>query len=171
MKLEAVSWEGGLIGAETLEKILTDEAMKGQAPGDFGGRGKVRDDILDAWADAKSQWNLFQNRRTRQDEKDKYGTTRTRQFWLAPLLGFLGYTLENTKAEQINDRTYPISHHEKERLCPVHIVGFTESLDKKRDGETGTTFSPHALMQDYINNSDCLFGLVSNGLQIGRAHV
>ncbi|MGO9409182.1 MAG: Eco57I restriction-modification methylase domain-containing protein [Spirochaetia bacterium] len=161
MKYEAVTWEGALIGPETLDKLVDDNAIKGQKPGDFGIKGRVRDEMLEAWAEARAQWALFSTRRGREDAKDLYGTSRTRQSWIIPFLSLLGYELENAPAAEAAGKSFPISHRAAGRVCPVHIVGFTESLDKKREGARS---SPHSMVQEYVNLSDTLFGLVTNGL-------
>ena len=162
MKYAGISWEGGLVGPETIEKLSDENAIKGQKNADFGIKGKVKDEILIAWADAKNQWKVFRARQEREDAKDKYGTTRTRQFWLQPLLALLGYDLENAPAVELAGKSFAISHRAQGRICPVHIVGWTESLDKKRDN---AHFSPHSLVQEYLNlDEGTLFALVSNGL-------
>ncbi len=161
MKYEAVTWEGALIGPETLDKLVDDNAIKGQKPGDFGIKGRVRDEMLEAWAEAKAQWALFSARRGREDAKDLYGTSRTRQSWIIPFLSLLGYELENAPAAEAAGKSFPISHRAAGRVCPVHIVGFTESLDRKREG---ARTSPHSMVQEYVNLSDTLFALVTNGL-------
>ncbi|HNY21923.1 MAG TPA: N-6 DNA methylase, partial [Treponemataceae bacterium] len=163
MKYEAINWEGALIGPETLDKVADENAIKGQKSGDFGLKGKVRDEILEAWAEAKAQWSLFTTRRSREDPKDAYGTSRTRQSWIIPFLSLLGYELENAAAVEVAGKSFAISHRAVGRVCPVHIVGFNESLDKKREGGKA---SPHSLVQEYINLSDTLYALVTNGLTI-----
>jgi hypothetical protein len=163
MKYEAINWEGALIGGETLDKISDENAIKGQKSADFGLKGKVRDEILEAWAEAKAQWSLFQARRAREDSKDSYGTSRTRQSWIIPFLSLLGYELENANAVEVAGKSFAISHRAIGRVCPVYIVGFNESLDKKRDGGKA---SPHSLVQEYINLSDTLYALVTNGLTL-----
>ncbi|HQL05567.1 MAG TPA: N-6 DNA methylase, partial [Treponemataceae bacterium] len=163
MKYEAISWEGALIGPETIDKISDENAVKGQKAGDFGLKGKVRDEILSAWAESKIQWSLFKARRSREDNKDLYGTSRTRQSWVVPFLSLLGYELENSTAKTAAGKTFTISHHDAKKLCPVHITGFTESLDKKREGQRA---SPHSLVQEYINLTDTLYALVTNGLTL-----
>src|SRR5207245_5306873 len=45
---------------------------------------------------------------------------------------------------------------------PVHIVSCEQELDRKG----GAARSPHALVQDYLNRSDALWGLVTNGLKL-----
>ncbi|MDX9957652.1 MAG: N-6 DNA methylase, partial [Spirochaetia bacterium] len=163
MKYEALSWEGALIGPETLEALSDDNAIKGQKPGDFGIKSKVRDEILEAWAEAKAQWQLFRLRREKDDPKDTYGTSRTRQGWVLPFLSLLGYELENAPAVELGGRSFAISHRAVGYLCPVHIVGFTESLDRKRDGQRA---SPHSLVQEYINLTESLYALLTNGLTL-----
>lgn len=163
MKYEAVSWEGALIGPETLGKLSDENAIPGQKSGDFGFKTKVRDEIMEAWADAKAQWNLFKIRRDREDLKDRFGTSRTRQFWIQPLLALLGYDLENATAVELAGKSFAISHRSAGRICPVHIVGFADSLDKKREGGK---YSPHSLVQEYVNLSETLFALLTNGLQL-----
>ncbi|MFZ4617607.1 MAG: N-6 DNA methylase, partial [Rectinemataceae bacterium] len=170
MKAEAINWEGSLIGPETLEKLRDENAIRGQKPGDFGLKGKVRDEILEAWADAKAQWKLFSSRRERDDAKDAYGTTRTRNSWIIPFLSLLGYELENAGAVEVAGKSFAISHRALGRICPVHIVGFAESLDRRREGQSNQAqqlrASPHSLVQEYINLSDTLFALVTNGLTL-----
>ena len=162
MIYQAVSWEGSLMGPETLEK-LAEEALPGQRPGDFGLDGRVRGEILETWASARAQWELFKGRRDRDDPKDKYGTSRTRQFWIQPLLALLGYDLRNTPAVEIGGRSFAVSHCAAGRICPVHIVGCFESLDRKREGSKS---SPHSMTQEYVNLSETLFALLTNGLQL-----
>lgn len=161
MKYASLSWEGSLIGPETLEKISDENALPGQKPADFGIKGKVRDEILEAWALAKAQWQTFNARRAKEDLKDQYGTSRTRAAWVTPFLSLLGYELENATAVDVDGKSYAISHRAVGRACSVHIVGFNESLDKRREGSKA---SPHSLVQEYINVSDTLYALVTNGL-------
>ncbi|HUX20840.1 MAG TPA: type IIL restriction-modification enzyme MmeI [Spirochaetia bacterium] len=163
MRYEGLSWEGALIGPETLDRLSDENAIKGQKPADFGLPGRVRDEILEAWAEAKAQWQLFSSRRAREDQRDPYGTTRTRQSWLIPFLALLGYELETSTAVEAAGRSFAISHRTAGRACPIHIVGFTESLDRKRDGARS---SPHSLVQEYLNLTDTLYALVSNGLTL-----
>jgi hypothetical protein len=163
MKYESLSWEGSLIGPETLEKISDENALPGQKPADFGLTGKVRDEIAEAWAEAKAQWQVFSARRAKDDSKDQYGTTRTRMTWVMPFLSLLGYEIESSSSIEVAGKSYAISHRVVGRVCPVHIVGFTEDLDKRRDG---TKASPHSLVQEYINVSDTLYALVTNGLTL-----
>jgi len=163
MKYASLTWEGALIGPETLDALNDENALKGQKPGDFGFKAKVRDEILEAWAEAKAQWLVFKIRRDKDDARDGYGTTRTRQSWVLPFLSLLGYELENAQAVELGGRSFAVSHRAAGYACPVHIVGFNESLDTRRDGARS---SPHSLLQEYINLSESLYALVTNGLSL-----
>jgi len=163
VKYASLSWEGALIGPETIDALNDDNALKGQKPADYGFKAKVRDEILEAWAEAKAQWQLFKVRRDKDDPKDGYGTSRTRQGWMLPFLSLLGYELENAQAVELSGRSFAISHRAAGYACPVHIVGFNESLDRKRDGAKA---SPHSLVQEYVNLSESLYAIVTNGLSL-----
>ena len=71
------------------------EDLPGQKPTDFGldSVTKVKDEIARAWADAQDYWRIFQ-RKLETLKPDSPATTETRQQWIAPLLGLLGYQLE-----------------------------------------------------------------------------
>lgn len=161
MNYTGINWEGGLIGPETLENLKDNTELKGQNSSDFELDTPVRDEIQSCWADSVQQWKIFKTRIEREDSKDKYGTSRTRQFWIQPLLGFLGFDIESKPAEQIGEKSFAISHKATRRICPIHIVGYFESLDKAREGQKK---SPHSMVQEYLNlNEEALFALVTNG--------
>lgn len=161
MNYTGINWEGGLIGPETLENLKDNTELKGQNSSDFELDTPVRDEIQSCWADSVQQWKIFKTRIEREDSKDKYGTSRTRQFWIQPLLGFLGFDIESKPAEQIGEKSFAISHKATRRICPIHIVGYFESLDKAREGQKK---SPHSMVQEYLNlNEEVLFALVTNG--------
>ena len=94
--------EGGLIPADILEQIASGEAP-GQRPQDFGLPRTVRlaDEIANAWSDARAYWKAFQ-RRLQRLAPDEPATTVTREQWVIPLLGSLGY-------EALTYRTYAVS--------------------------------------------------------------
>ncbi|MEA3415014.1 MAG: DNA methyltransferase, partial [Thermodesulfobacteriota bacterium] len=48
---------------------------------------------------------------------------------------------------------------------PIHIVGFNDSLDKKRT-DSGPRMSPHALLQEYINLTEHLYAIITNGIHL-----
>ena len=161
MNYTGISWEGGLIGPETLDNLNETSGLKGQSSKDFDLDIPVRDEIQSCWADAVQQWKIFKARIEREDPRDKFGTSRTRQFWIQPLLGMLGFDIESKAAEQFGEKSFAISHKATRRICPIHIVGYYESLDKAREGQKR---SPHSMVQEFLNLSEeNLYALVTNG--------
>ncbi len=168
MKYPSIRIEGAILSADILDKIEQGDLL-GQKSKDFGFSGsnvRVKDEIVRAWADAQDMWRIF-NRKMEALPDHKAGTTETRNFWIVPLLGLLGYEVElYRKAQDINGKTYAISHYASNiDYFPIHIMGFRDSLDKKRQ-DSGPRMSPHALIQEYINLHEHLFAIVSNGLTI-----
>ena len=166
MKYTTIRIEGAILSADILDKIEQGE-IGGQLAKDFGfdTKIKVKDEIARAWADAQDLWRIFKRQKEKVAEH-KYGTTETRKYWMAPLLGLFGYDAQLSKAEIINGKSYAISHKATNLdAFPVHIVGFNDSLDRKRE-EGGTRMSPHALLQEYINLNENLYAIVTNGLHL-----
>jgi len=166
MKFNTIRIEGSILSSDILDKIEQGE-LGGQLAKDFGFDAaiKVKDEIVKAWADAQDFWRIFQRHRG-DVAQGATGTSETRKFWILPLLGLLGYDLELSKAESVNDKTYAISHRAKNLdAYPVHIMGFNDSLDKKRE-DSGPRMSPHALVQEYLNLTEHLYAIVTNGTQL-----
>jgi methylase of polypeptide subunit release factors len=167
MKFTTVRLEGSIFTADILERIAQEE-LKGQVPGDFGLKKgtKVKDEIAAAWADAQDLWRIFKRHQDRVNS-DKSGVTETRKFWMIPFLGFLGYDAQfSSKAEIVNSQTYAISHRDEGlKGFPIHIMGFNDSLDRKRE-EGGPRMSPHGLVQEYLNLTGHLYAVVTNGIYL-----
>lgn len=163
MNYSAISIQGNILSSEILEKIRTED-IRFQKAIDFNlnPSAAVRDEINLAWSLAISNWNAFKQKREGLSETDS-GVTETRRFWMVPLLSILGYELTTATAELINGKPYAISHRATNRDgFPIHIVGVHQSLDKRPETD-GTRLSPHALIQEYLNNSEHLYSLVTNG--------
>jgi hypothetical protein len=160
--------EGAILGPDILERL---EDAVGQRPADFGldGAVKVKDEIARAWADAQDYWRIFQ-RKIEGLKPGATGATETRQQWVIPLLGMLGYQLEyQARGAVLNGKIYPISHRVANRAnIPVHIVGCLEpaGLDRKPEKAAPLRMSAHAMVQEYLNLKEHLYGLVTNGRQI-----
>jgi hypothetical protein len=159
----AIDIEGGVVSGDILERIAaTPEAVEGQRPGDFGVEGRLSEEIQSAFSDAATYWNAFQARLRRGRES---ATTITRETWMLPLLEQLGYTLRFQRAAlQAGGNSYPISHRQggDENAPPVHIVASDQEVDKRGEAKQ----SPHAIVQDYLNRSDTLWGIVTNGRRL-----
>ena len=163
MQYSAINIQGNIISGEILEKIRIED-IRYQSQADFGldKNTTIRDEIGIAWAAARAHWTAFKLRRERLKETDS-GTSETRQSWMIPFFRELGYELEKSTAELINGKSYAISHRAANRDgFPVHITGINQSLDKRAE-TGGTRLSPHALIQEYLNNHEHLFALVTNG--------
>ncbi|MEW5764472.1 MAG: Eco57I restriction-modification methylase domain-containing protein [Acidobacteriota bacterium] len=165
----AIRLEGGLFGLDILE-ALEAGSLQGQKPQDFGlePRRSLTDEIAAAFADARDQWALFQRRVERLPESDP-ATTLTRDAWVIPFLGLLGYELTyNPRAYEVDGLSFAVSHRASsaaEDGPPVHVVGARQELG--RVAPSGRPrLSPHALVQEYLNRTEHLWGLVTNGLTL-----
>lgn len=164
MNYPSIRIEGGILSPDILERL---DDLPGQKPSEFGldSSSKVKDEIARAWADAQDYWRIFQ-RKLDSLKAESPATTETRQQWMVPLLGLLGYQLEpQAKGTQLNDKNYPISHRATQRAnAPVQIVGYREpsGLDRKPE-RSNLRMSAHAVVQEYLNLSEQLYGLVTNG--------
>lgn len=167
MKFPSIRIEGSIFSPDILEKIEQGE-IGGQKSADFGFdvNIKVKDEIAKAWADANSLWKVFKSRIENLKETDS-GTSETRKYLMIPFLGLLGYDIENYKsAQEISGKSYAISHHVTNLdNFPIQIMGVNDSLDKRRQSG-GPRMSPHSLIQEYINLSEHLYAIVTNGLTL-----
>jgi hypothetical protein len=178
--MKTIITEGGLLPADMLDAIAAG-AVNGQRPEDFGMERtrNLSDRISAAWQAARAQWALFQVHLADLPPHDSTATTLTRDYWAIPLLRILGYTLErNRQAPVVAGRTYAISHRagDADDAPPIHITGVRVSLDgrppspprtpPRAGGTGGVRMSPHALVQEYLNATDHLWGIVTNGVRL-----
>ncbi|MFC1555255.1 Eco57I restriction-modification methylase domain-containing protein, partial [candidate division KSB1 bacterium] len=168
MNLTTVRSEGSLISADLLEEIYTADAP-GQKLSDFGVDGNIRltDEIAACWSDARAYWEALQRSINRLKDGET-GTTPTREQWILPLLRTLGFdkVIFTRSAAQVGGLSYYISHRLEsiEDGLPIHIEGVNIDIDRRP--HTGRPrISPHALIQEYLNRSEPLWGIVTNGSQ------
>ncbi|WP_298818238.1 Eco57I restriction-modification methylase domain-containing protein [uncultured Chloroflexus sp.] len=177
--------EGGLFSPDLVDQLLAEE-LPGQRVADFGleaGRS-LTDEIAAVLTDASAMWEVFRRRLTRLPATDP-ATSLTRDGWVIPFLSLLGYELTRQPgAVELGGMLFPISHRAGagDDAPPVHIVGFYHELGRTApslpatgdgratgSGERGrpaggrSRLSPHALMQEFLNRSDHLWGIVTNG--------
>lgn len=164
MNYASIRIEGAIFSPDILGQI---EGLPGQQASDFAlDTGvKVKDEIARAWADAQDYWRIFQ----RKLETVKVGsnaTTETRNLWIVPLLSLLRYEIEyQPRGTELDGRIYAISHRATNRAdTPVQIIGACDpaGLDKKPTNAT-RRMSAHALVQEFLNLHDQLYGLVTDG--------
>ncbi len=168
MTFPAIRIEGGLLGPDTVEQLLRGE-LPGQKPADFGldGRRNLLDEIAAAFADCRKYWEAFQHRLGRLPEGDP-ATSVTRDAWAIPFFSLLGIEARYTpRAREVDGMSFPISHRmgEAKDAPPLHIVGARQGLDRA-PASGRPRLSPHALMQEYLNRTEHLWGVVTNGLTL-----
>lgn len=160
----SIRLEGSILSADILDSIERGERSH-QSPKDFGldPTAKVKDEIADAWAAARAYWAAYQVKIARLRE-GATGTTETRNQWVVPLLGLLGYQPALAESETLQGKTYRISHRDPSRdQLPIHILGWHESLDRRSTVPNAPRMSPHGLVQEYLNLTEHLYGIVTNG--------
>ncbi len=164
MNFPSIRIEGAILSSDILDRI---EDLPGQKASDFGlgPSVKVKDEIARAWADAQDYWRIFQ-RKIETLRLESPATSETRQQWVAPLLALLGYQIEHhARAAELNGKLYAISHRATNRAnAPIQIVGYREAagLDRKPEN-AAVRMSAHAVVQEFINLNEQLYGIVTNG--------
>jgi type I restriction-modification system DNA methylase subunit len=165
MEFSSINIQGNIVSSEVLEKIRNED-IKYQQPPDFGldRKTSVRDEIGVAWAAARAHYTAFKMRIERLKDGDS-GASETRNSWMIPLLREMGYDVEKANAYIHPDtqKTYAISHKAANLGgFPIHIMGVHDDLDRRRES-SGPRLSPHALVQEYLNNTNHTYALVTNG--------
>ena len=164
MNYPSIRVEGAILSPDILGQT---EKLPGQKPSDFGlaSGDRVKDEIARSWADAQDYWRIFQHKLETVRE-GSYATTETRNLWMVPLLGLLRYDIEyQARGTRLDGRVYAISHRATNRAnTPVQIIGARDAagLDKKPTNAT-RRMSAHALVQEFLNLHDQLYGLVTDG--------
>ncbi|QEL14825.1 Eco57I restriction-modification methylase domain-containing protein [Limnoglobus roseus] len=158
--------EGSILPTDLLQRVAAgDVRLDGLRVQDYGLDGeKVSEAANHAWTRLSAAWEVFKTARERLAPTDS-GYKVTVDRWLLPVWKVLGYgTLDPAKPFVIDEKTYPVSH--VRHHSPFHLVGFRQDLDKRVETD-GKQFSPHGLVQEFLNRShDHLWGFVSNGLKL-----
>jgi len=165
MAFSSIIIQGNIISSEIINKIRNDDE-KFQTSGDFALDKKtaVRDEIGVAWNAAKAHYMAFTLRAARLNQRDS-GASETRNSWMIPLLRILGYDVEKAQAfvQPDTGKSYAISHIAANlHSFPIHIMGLNDDLDRRRESG-GPRLGPHALVQEYLNNTEHTYALVTNG--------
>ena len=164
MNYPSIRIEGAIFSPDILGQI---EELPGQRPSDFAleAETRVKDEIAHGWADAQNYWRIFK-RKLETVKEGSNATSETRNLWVAPLLTLLRYDIEyQPRGAELNGRRYAISHRATNRAdTPVQIIGARDpaGLDKKPANAT-RRMSAHALVQEFLNLHDQLYGLVTDG--------
>jgi methylase of polypeptide subunit release factors len=167
MNFSSINIQGNIVSSEILDKIRSEEKFKHQQPEAFGlaRTASLRDEIGMSWAIMRTHWQAYKKRLETLPQGDT-GTTLTRERLIIPLLSELAYEVIRQNAQLVNGKSYAISHGATNKdHYPIHIMGYNDHLDKRRDSG-GPRLSPHALVQEYLNNTEHLYALVTNGKQL-----
>ncbi|HOW85617.1 MAG TPA: N-6 DNA methylase [Candidatus Aminicenantes bacterium] len=162
----SVRIEGGLFSPDLLDQIVS-AGLSGQKPADFGlePRRNMTDEIAAVFADARALWGVFQNRLDRLSDPSDPATTVTRDYWMIPFFGLIGFDLRfNPKAYEVDGLSFAVSHRagEAEDSPPIHIVGARQELGRLA-ASGRPRLAPHSLVQEFLNRTDHVWGVVSNG--------
>jgi hypothetical protein len=155
------------IKSNLFSAVLVDSiaSKQGQTVSDFDISAglRVSDEIASVFSRARNQWANFQESKSRLEER-KTGVSETRSGWMLPLFAYLGFDLSIARKEQIGDRAFTISHRDDKRAgFPIHVCSFRQDLDKNLNKERGNRQSPHVQMQEYLNHTEHLYGIITNG--------
>lgn len=161
--LSAIAIEGNLITLDLTQDFVVED-VKGQKAVDFGlaKTARLEDEIALAWGEVKDHWRIFQRRLEQSDPQDSL-TTLTRERWVLPILELLGYQpVYQAQSEMIDQRSFAISHRAEagENKPPIHIVSCRVELEKR---QVKGNLSAHTLLQEYLNKTEHLWGIVTNG--------
>ena len=165
---------GHLLSDDILASIAKDNNFVGNRDQDFGVDSRITSVIDYVWSSLRNDWRFFKERSL---TNDPYGTRRSRDL-MERLFSNLGYeyTLQRSYIS-INDRTYDITYIcESLGNLPIIVVGDKTgnaeidtldrcSLDFRAKGDRQKK-SPHATMLEYLNNTENIYGIVSNGQTI-----
>lgn len=162
---------GHLLSDDILHEIETDSSMPGNREQDFNLDVPLSAKIDNAWSSLRNDWKLFSERNLL---RDPYGTKAVRRL-MERFFSSLDYQLDYQPTQiEAGERKFDIPY-----ICPelgqmpIIIVGdktgYVEldtldkcTLDLRFKGERRQK-SPHATMLDYLNNTEHIYGLVTNG--------
>lgn len=169
VSFSTIKTQGALLPQDILQRIAeNDKDLGGLSPAEYHlPKGeRLNEAINNSWNRVLRFWERFEEGRQKLEESMP-GTSETRENLLLPLFQELGYgRLFTSKAQELEEKTYPISHFW--HRSPIHLVGCGIDLDKRAKGVRGAAqMSPHALVQEFLNRSDeHLWGFLSNGLKL-----
>lgn len=162
---------GHFLSDDILHAIEQDNTLIGNREQDFGLDSQVQNTIDYVWSSLRNDWRYFKERST---VNDPYGTRRSRDL-MERFFKSLGYNL----TRQLSGIVINGVSHDIPYLCndlkdmPVIVVGDKtgesdiDTLDKctldYRAKGAQRKKSPHAVMLEYLNNTENVYGIIANG--------
>ena len=168
---------GHLLSDDILHNIERDNTYEGNREQDFAMDIPVSAAIDYVWSSLRNDWNFYKERANNERlvNKDPYGTRRARDL-MERLLQSLGYTLDRqaTNIEVAGtgyDITYTCQQLGKMPFIVIgegiHADGSIDTLDKcsldYRAKGGMRKKSAHATMLEYLNATENVYGIISNG--------
>lgn len=168
---------GHLLSDDVLHRIERDSTLEGNRERDYSMDIPVSAAIDYVWSSLRTDWRFYQDRADNEQllTRDPYGTRRSRDL-IERLLQNLGYDpVRQTTNIEASGTSYDISH-----VCPglndlpLCIIGervdpssTIETLDKcsldYRAKGRRRKKSTHATMLEYLNATEHVYGIISNG--------
>ncbi len=166
---------GHLLSDQILRSIEQDSTLLGNRDQDFSIDMPLSSAIDYAWSALRNDWRFYNERSI---VNDAYGTRRSRDL-MERLFQSLGYQLQRLQANvEVGPNSFDISY-----LCPdlaglpfivigdriVDEQGIETldrcSLDFRAKGSRRKK-SAHATMLEFLNATECVYGIISNGQTI-----
>ena len=165
---------GHILSEDIIKAIESDNNLPGNRERDFGMEGTtVKKEIDYVWSGVRRDWDYCM--KDRNFTNDPYGTKSVRKF-MRSFLTSLGYNTEDQRANiQVGAKSFNIT-----ALCPDceelpfiiegdkinESAGISTtdkcSLDYRAKGDRQQK-SPHARMLEYLNATENIYGIVTNG--------
>ena len=161
MPLESITVEGGLFPPDLLHRVAQGEGPAGQRPRDFqlSPSARLADETQAAFSDVRSFWDAWQRRA----DPDAVA----REAFVEPLLERLGFRTLHFQRSNIEagGASFDVHRrtHDAEDAAPVHIVRADADLDRRAERSSR---SPNALLQDLLDRSEAVWGILANGPQV-----
>lgn len=168
---------GHLLSDDILHNIERENTYEGNREQDFGIDISVSATIDYVWSSLRNDWNFYKEcaNNERLVNKDPYGTRRSRNL-VERLLQSLGYTLDRQTANiEVSGTGYDITYTCQDLgKMPFIVIGENISaegsidtldkcsLDYRAKGGMRKK-SAHATMLEYLNATENVYGIISNG--------
>ena len=171
MEYTSIHIYGHLLSDDILHSVERDGNFVGNTQQDYGIDASVDQSIDYVWSSLRNDWNFYKERSL---ANDPYGTRRARDL-ISRLLSSLGYELkQNSTNTVIEGQRFDITYFaDNIASLPIIVIGDLTgdsdidtldrcSLDFRAKGAQRRR-SPHATMLEYLNSTECVYGIVANG--------
>ena len=163
---------GHLLSDDILRSIEQDNTLVGNREQDYSIDSSTSSAIDYVWSSLRNDWRFYQERSY---VKDPYGTRKSRDL-MERLFMSLGYELSRQQANiDAAGKSFEITY-----LCPqLGNMPFVVIGDRINDHDAIATLdkcsldyrakgqqrkkSPHATMLEYLNSTENIYGIISNG--------